>query len=78
MNMFALLRWSWEASPQNKACLDLNDPLSEEVNKYFRPCTVDPGRWDPYVSYHGGTDIRRLSAIEYYNMGTVTRMKEQR
>ncbi|CAO0803072.1 unnamed protein product [Mucor circinelloides] len=50
----------------------------EEVNKHFRPCTVDPGRRDPFVSYHGGTDIRRLSSIEYYNMGgSVTRMKKQ-
>ncbi|EPB92523.1 hypothetical protein HMPREF1544_00536 [Mucor circinelloides 1006PhL] len=50
----------------------------EEVNKHFRPCTVDPGRRDPFVSYHSGTDIRHLSSIEYYNMGgSVTRMKKQ-
>ncbi|GAA5809216.1 hypothetical protein MFLAVUS_002621 [Mucor flavus] len=65
--------------PKDSICLELNDLSSEEVNKHFRPCTVDPGRRDPFVSYHGGTDIRRLSSIEYYNMdGSVTQMKEQR
>lgn len=64
--------------PEHNIRLELNDLSSEEVNKHFRPCTVDPGRRDPFVSYHGGTDIRRLSSIEYYNMGgSVTRMKEQ-
>ncbi|KAL7326540.1 hypothetical protein PS15p_208868 [Mucor circinelloides] len=66
------------SSPEDNICLELGDFSSEEVNKHFRPCTVDPGRRDPFVSYHGGTDIRRLSSIEYYNMGgSVTRMKKQ-
>lgn len=66
------------SSPEDNIRLELDDFLSEEVNKHFRPCTVDPGRRDPFVSYHGGTDIRRLSSIEYYNMGgSVTRMKKQ-
>ncbi|KAI7903923.1 uncharacterized protein BX663DRAFT_542240 [Cokeromyces recurvatus] len=65
-------------SPEDNICLELNDFTNEEVDKHFRPCTVDPGRRDPFVSYHGGTDIRRLSSIEYYNMGgSVRRMKEQ-
>ncbi|GAA5813969.1 hypothetical protein MFLAVUS_007459 [Mucor flavus] len=64
--------------PEDNICLELNNFSSEEVNKHFRPCTVDPGRRDPFVSYHGGTDIRRLSLIEYHNMGgSVTQMKEQ-
>ncbi|GAA5815767.1 hypothetical protein MFLAVUS_009282 [Mucor flavus] len=66
------------SSPEDNIRLELDDFLSEEVNEHFRPCTVDPGRRDPFVSYHGGTDIRRLSSIEYYNMGgSVTRMKKQ-
>ncbi|GAA5813805.1 hypothetical protein MFLAVUS_007292 [Mucor flavus] len=66
------------SSPEDNIRLELDDFLSEEVNKHFRPCTVDPGRRDHFVSYHGGTDIRRLSSIEYYNMGgSVTRMKKQ-
>ncbi|GAA5811153.1 hypothetical protein MFLAVUS_004583 [Mucor flavus] len=64
--------------PEDNICLELNDLSREEVNKHFRLCTVDPRRQDPFVSYHGGTDIRRLSSIEYYNIGgSVTRMKEQ-
>ncbi|KAG2201204.1 hypothetical protein INT47_013015 [Mucor saturninus] len=64
--------------PEENIRLELDDLSSEEVNKHFRSCTVDPGRRDPFVSYHGGSDIRRLSSSEYYNMGgNVTRMKEQ-
>ncbi|GAA5808492.1 hypothetical protein MFLAVUS_001883 [Mucor flavus] len=64
--------------PEYNICLELNDLSSEEVNKHFRPCTVDPGRRDPFVSYHGGTDMRRWSSIEYYDMGgSVTLIKEQ-
>ncbi|PHZ13490.1 uncharacterized protein RHIMIDRAFT_120768 [Rhizopus microsporus ATCC 52813] len=58
--------------------LELSDFTTDEVDKYFRPCTVDPGRKDAFVSYHGGTDIRRLSSAEYYSMsGTVNRQKAQ-
>ncbi|KAI8069797.1 uncharacterized protein B0P05DRAFT_580531 [Gilbertella persicaria] len=50
--------------------------LSEEVDRYFRPCTVDQNRSDVFVSYHGKNDLRRLSTAEYYNMnGTVNRQK---
>ncbi|KAI8092428.1 uncharacterized protein B0P05DRAFT_577272 [Gilbertella persicaria] len=49
---------------------------SEEVDRYFRPCTVDPNRSDVFVSYHGKNDLRRLSTADYYNMnGTVNRQK---
>ncbi|ORE07140.1 hypothetical protein BCV72DRAFT_304877 [Rhizopus microsporus var. microsporus] len=35
-------------------------------------------RKDAFVSYHGGTDVRRLSSAEYYGMGgTVKRQKLQ-
>ncbi|KAI7892583.1 uncharacterized protein EV154DRAFT_418291, partial [Mucor mucedo] len=58
--------------------LELDDFNTEEVNTYFRPCTVDPGRKDVFVSYHGDNDVRRLSSKEYYNMGGVTqRHKEE-
>ncbi|KAI7904884.1 uncharacterized protein BX663DRAFT_484956 [Cokeromyces recurvatus] len=66
------------SSPEDTICLELNDFTSEEMDKHFRLCTVNTGRRDPFVSYHGGTDIRRLSSIKYYNMGgNVRRMKEQ-
>ncbi|KAI7903781.1 uncharacterized protein BX663DRAFT_505200 [Cokeromyces recurvatus] len=40
------------SSPEYNICLELNDFTNEEVDKHFRLCTVDPGRWDPFVSYH--------------------------
>ncbi|KAI8073508.1 uncharacterized protein B0P05DRAFT_580265 [Gilbertella persicaria] len=53
-----------------------DDFTSEEVDRYFRPCTVDPNRSDVFVSYHGKNDLRRLSTADYYNMnGTVNRQK---
>lgn len=64
------------ASPVNQTSLELRDFTSEEVDRYFRPCTVDPNRKDVFVSYHGNTDIRRLSSAEYNDMsGNVNRQK---
>ncbi|KAG2194569.1 hypothetical protein INT47_006528, partial [Mucor saturninus] len=57
--------------------LELDDFNTEEVNTYFRPCTIDPGRKDVFVSYHGDNDVRRLSSKEYYNMGGVTQRHKQ-
>jgi hypothetical protein len=65
-------------SDEQKIELELGDLSTEEVEKHFRPCTVDPGRTDTFVSFHEGTDIRRLSCKSYYNMyGTVRRQKQQ-
>ncbi|KAI7902028.1 uncharacterized protein BX663DRAFT_531442 [Cokeromyces recurvatus] len=41
---------------------------SEEINRYFSPCAVDPNRKDAFISYHGNTYIRCLSSAEYYDM----------
>jgi hypothetical protein len=58
--------------------LSISDFNSEEVNSYFSPITVDPGRRDVFVSYHDNNDIRSLSSKEYYNAsGCVNRMKKQ-
>ena len=63
-------------SPVNQTALELYDFTSEEVDRYFRPCTVDPNRKDVFVSYHGNTDIRRLSSAEHYDMSeNVNRQK---
>ncbi|KAG1140190.1 hypothetical protein G6F37_009310 [Rhizopus arrhizus] len=63
---------------EHNTSLELNDFTAKEVEQYFRPCSIDPGRIDAFVSYHGGNDIRRLSSFEYYNMhGTVTRQKSE-
>ncbi|KAG2197041.1 hypothetical protein INT47_009757 [Mucor saturninus] len=67
-----------EPSSLNKSiALELDDFNTEEVNTYFRPCTVDPGRKDVFVSYHGDNDMRRLSSKEYYNMGGLTQRHKQ-
>ncbi|KAI7900004.1 uncharacterized protein BX663DRAFT_440268 [Cokeromyces recurvatus] len=63
-------------SPNDKVFLEVDDFTSEEVDLYFRPCTVDPNRSDVFVSYHDENDLRRLSTAEYYNMNrTVNRRK---
>ncbi|KAG2200602.1 hypothetical protein INT47_007346 [Mucor saturninus] len=56
---------------------ELDDFNTEELKTYFRPCTVDPGRKDVFVSYHGDNDVRRLSSKEYCNMGGVTQRHKQ-
>ncbi|KAI7896149.1 uncharacterized protein EV154DRAFT_535887 [Mucor mucedo] len=49
---------------------------SEEIDRYFRPCTVDRNRKDAFVSFHGNTDVRRLSSAEYYNTnGSTNRLR---
>lgn len=64
------------ASPYDKVSLDMGDFNTEEVDQYFRPCTVDPNRTNVFTSYHGKNDLRRLSTAEFYNMnGTVNRQK---
>ncbi|PHZ10582.1 uncharacterized protein RHIMIDRAFT_298642 [Rhizopus microsporus ATCC 52813] len=66
------------ASAADDVSLELNDFTTDEIEEYFRPCTVGPGRKDAFVSYHGGTDVRRLSSAEYYGMGgAIKRQKVQ-
>ncbi|KAI8991921.1 hypothetical protein BDF20DRAFT_76332 [Mycotypha africana] len=56
--------------------LSIYDFTEEEINNHLRPCAVDPGRKDAFVSYHGGTDVRKCSTQEYYQaMGYKGRMK---
>ncbi|KAI8881371.1 hypothetical protein K501DRAFT_274642 [Backusella circina FSU 941] len=65
-------------SPIENVSLELEDFSAEEVDKHFRPCTVDPGRKDVFVSYHRSNDLRRLSTKEYYNMGgTIRRQRKE-
>lgn len=65
-----------QSSPLDKVTLKLSDFNSEEVDQFFRPCTVDPNRIDIFTSYHGKNDLRRLSTSEYYNMnGVVNRQR---
>ncbi|KAG2233188.1 hypothetical protein INT48_005026 [Thamnidium elegans] len=58
--------------------LELQDFTQEEIDLYFRPCTIDPGKSQVFTSYHGNGQIRRTSTKEYYSFGgTLSRMGSQ-
>jgi hypothetical protein len=58
--------------------LEIPDFSTEEVDMYFSPITLDPGRRDIFRSYHGGDDVRSLSTKEYYaSSGSVERQKKE-
>jgi hypothetical protein len=64
--------------PVKSIALELEDFNTDEVNTHFRPCTVDPGRKDVFVSYHGSNDLRRLSSKEYYSIDdTIPRQRQE-
>jgi hypothetical protein len=66
------------SSPVSRTSLQLNDFNNEEIDRYFRPCAVDPGRKDVFTLYHGNTDIRRLSSAGYYNIdGNINRQRKE-
>ncbi|KAI9476218.1 MAG: hypothetical protein EXX96DRAFT_540759 [Benjaminiella poitrasii] len=63
-------------NPIETVKLQISDFNSDEIERYFRVCTVDPGRRDVFNSYHGNDDIRRLTTSEYYNAsGSPKRMQ---
>lgn len=67
-----------QASELDLVKLNISDFNSEEVDSFFSPITVDPGRRDVFVSYHDNNDIRSLSSKEYYNAsGCVNRMRKE-
>ncbi|KAI9246569.1 hypothetical protein EDC94DRAFT_627181 [Helicostylum pulchrum] len=49
--------------------LELEDFTQDEIDLYFRPCTVDPGRNHVFTSFHGDKEIRRMSTKEFYSYG---------
>lgn len=59
-------------SRSNGTQLELEDFTAEEVDKYFRPVALDPGRRKIFKAAYGcGEDsheIRQCSTAEYYNM----------
>lgn len=57
--------------------LELEDFNADEVNRHFKPCGVDPGRKDLFVSYHGSNELKRLSTKDYYSKGGITRSKRK-
>lgn len=71
-------RWIIKDNPLNKIKLSLEDFNSEEIAENFRVCSVDPGRRDAFVSYHGNNDTRKLPTDEYYRFsGTLKRMRNE-
>ncbi|KAI8973184.1 hypothetical protein BDF20DRAFT_837151 [Mycotypha africana] len=44
------------------------DFTENEMDQFFRPVTVDAGRRDVYISYHGDQRLRKLSTKEYYHI----------
>ncbi|KAI7865456.1 uncharacterized protein EV154DRAFT_557220 [Mucor mucedo] len=71
MERISFCRKRYAESPVNEIALELQDFNSEEIDRYFRPCTVDPNRKDAFVSFYGNTDARRLSSA-YDNMNIST------
>lgn len=62
----------------NNVKLEITDFNTKEIEEYFRPITVDPGRRDAFNSYHGDNDLRRLTTKEYYAAsGAPGRLKQQ-
>ncbi|GAA5805804.1 hypothetical protein HPULCUR_011330 [Helicostylum pulchrum] len=59
--------------------LELEDFTQDEIDLYFRPCTVDPGRNHVFTSFHGDKEIRRMSTKEFYSYGgTLQCLKSQK
>ncbi|KAI9257815.1 hypothetical protein EDC94DRAFT_661121 [Helicostylum pulchrum] len=56
-------------SGDEKSNLDLDAFSQGEIDKYFRPCTIDPGRNHVFTSFHGNNEIRRMFTKEYYSYG---------
>ncbi|ORE03286.1 hypothetical protein BCV72DRAFT_315711, partial [Rhizopus microsporus var. microsporus] len=47
--------------------LNVGDFSQEEINQYFRPCTLDPGCRNAFVAYYGNNEVWTLSTTEYYS-----------
>ncbi|KAI9254200.1 hypothetical protein EDC94DRAFT_619207 [Helicostylum pulchrum] len=58
--------------------LELQDFTQDEIDLYFRPCTVDPGRNHVFTSFHEDNEIGRMSTKEFYSYGgTLQRLKSR-
>ncbi|KAI8977457.1 hypothetical protein BDF20DRAFT_836256 [Mycotypha africana] len=47
---------------------ELADFTNNEIDQFFRPVTVDPGRRDVYVPYYSGQQFHKLSTKECYHI----------
>ncbi|CAO3622485.1 unnamed protein product [Mucor hiemalis] len=63
--------------PTHQPSLNLEDFNSNEVETFFRPCTVDPGRTDAFTAEYPDGQSRSLGTHEYYSMtGSLARSRE--
>ena len=69
------------ASKNASVDLELDDFCADEIESYFRPCAIDPGRQHIFQAAYGtGSDqheLRRCSTKEYYQLtGSLQRKKK--
>ncbi|KAI9253090.1 hypothetical protein EDC94DRAFT_620197 [Helicostylum pulchrum] len=58
--------------------LELQGFTQDEIDLYFRPCTINPGRNHVFTSFRGDNEIRRMSTKEFYSYGgTIQHLKFQ-
>lgn len=67
-----------EQTEENRINLEISDFNQNEINDFFRPCYLDPGRKSAYLAYYGDEQVRSLSTTEYYyNSGSPNRSKKE-
>ncbi|KAI8087419.1 hypothetical protein BDF21DRAFT_461044 [Thamnidium elegans] len=55
-----------ETLEEDKVNLEIADFNADEIENFFRPCFLDPGRKNAYVAYYGNEQVRSLTVNEYY------------
>ncbi|KAI8073790.1 hypothetical protein BDF21DRAFT_475198, partial [Thamnidium elegans] len=67
-----------ETLEEDKVNLEIADFNADEIENFFRPCFLDPGRKNAYVAYYGNEQVRSLTVNEYYcSSGSVNRARKQ-
>jgi hypothetical protein len=56
-----------EKLDEDRVNLEINNFNEDEVNSFFRPCFLDPGRKNAFAAYYGNNEVRTLSTTEYYS-----------
>ncbi|KAI8072094.1 hypothetical protein BDF21DRAFT_424859 [Thamnidium elegans] len=67
-----------ETLEEDKVNHEIADFNADEIENFFRPCFLDPGRKNAYVAYYGNEQVRSLTVNEYYCFsGSVNRARKQ-
>ncbi|KAI7898584.1 uncharacterized protein BX663DRAFT_524676 [Cokeromyces recurvatus] len=67
-----------EVLDEDKVILEMADFNTDEVEEFFRPCFLDPGRKNAYIAYYGDEQVRSLTVNEYYHFsGSINQAREQ-